>query len=305
MSRPASIRPLWPWLFALGLCGCYPSLPKDLASLGPLDTCPPFNTGELIDKARHFGHSTDSFTLRCALGQLRSTTLSEIHKTPTASKICFLLAERTVGQAEEQERVAAEGVRWAEIAQPKDAPKDGVVQYYYAVNLGLVIRNHITLAATHLSRLVKALEIAVELSPDVDRGGPYRALGLLYLMAPPWPQSIGDTDKALELLQQAVDRFPDHPLNQLFYAKALWEIQQEEARAAITERLQLASKLLADKDYAAVSEQWEKDIAKFAEEIQVSLAPHPPTPPQPPAPEANPTSPTPPAATPAVPGSAQ
>ena len=66
------------------------------------------------------------------------------------------------------------------------------------------------------------------LTPDVSSAGPYRVLGMVYLKAPPWPRGIGDGDKALELLQEAVRRSPEYPLNRIFYARALWEVEGED-----------------------------------------------------------------------------
>jgi len=54
---------------------------------------------------------------------------------------------------------------------------------------------------------------------------------MLYLKAPAWPNGIGDGDKALELLNKAVDKYPEHPLNHLFLAQALWEVDEKEQQA--------------------------------------------------------------------------
>ena len=260
------------WACAGALAGCYPSLPKDLASLEPLDACQPLNNAELLGKARHFYHQTDLFTLRCALGQLRGRTLSDIHKTSIPAKICFLIASRFANDPKQQERLAAEGVRWAEIAQPDGGPQGGEIQYYYAVNLGMVIRQHITLAATRLSSLVKALESASKLAPQVDWGGPWRVLGALYLMAPAWPQGMGDTEKALELLKKAVDQYPEHPQNHFYYAKALWETDQDAGRGEAQKQLHQTELMLAQKDFSEVADLWRKELKQFADEIKVPIS---------------------------------
>jgi hypothetical protein len=123
-------------------------------------------------------------------------------------------------------------VSLAEQALTGGGAGDGAVHYYLAANLGLAIHDHPLQAADNLSRLEQALQKAVQLAPATDAGGPLRLLGMLYLKAPSWPAGIGDGDKALDLLKQAAQTYPAHPLNHLFYAQALWEVDEKGAEAA-------------------------------------------------------------------------
>ncbi len=159
------------------------------------------------------------------------------------SRICLLLAEREDDQAT-QEKLAAEGVRFAEQAMSRGAEGDGRVHYYWAVNMGLVIRRHYVLALKNLKPLAEKLESAQQKVPAEDWGGPGRVLGMLYLKAPCWPQNIGDCDKALALLKQTVEQFPQHPLNHLFYAQALWAINESDSMEEIRRELEKTRELL-------------------------------------------------------------
>jgi tetratricopeptide (TPR) repeat protein len=101
--------------------------------------------------------------------------------------------------------------------------------YLLGATMGLELKNaFIHTQILNISSLIKTLEKAVELDPAVDAGGPLRLLGTLYLRAPPWPRGPGDSEKALELLERAVDEYPEHPLNHFFYAEALFDDEEYE-----------------------------------------------------------------------------
>ena len=107
----------------------------------------------------------------------------------------------------------------------------------YAYLLGAVMGMEIRRAFVHtqilnISSLIRVLERAIELDPGVDRGGPLRRLGAVYLRSPPWPRGPGDGEKALELLELAVEEYPEHPLNHFFYAEALLDDEEYEDAAA-------------------------------------------------------------------------
>jgi predicted Zn-dependent protease len=79
---------------------------------------------------------------------------------------------------------------------------------------------------------------------------------------------LGDGDKALDLLKQASSRYPGHPLNELFYAEALWEVdnQAEQARAV----LEQGKKALAAGSWGYNKDVWAKEFATFAKTLPSS-----------------------------------
>jgi tetratricopeptide (TPR) repeat protein len=251
--------------------GCAISLRKELVSLEHLEACPQWTLSQLEKKVRLFHDTTDTFTLHCALDLLRNSDDNFVHKSAAGSKICFLLADRTETDQIRRERFASEGVRWAEGSLKAGDKENGGVYYYLAVNLGIAIKEHPAIALKNLDRLVSSLEKAVELSPDVNSAGPYRVLGMVYLKAPPWPQGIGDGDKALELLQEAVQRYPDYPKNRIFYAQALWELEGEDREEEVIEHLEEALRLLNQEKWKTVRVRWMKDWTYAAEEAGVQL----------------------------------
>jgi len=121
------------------------------------------------------------------------------------------------------------------------APDNPEYHYYLALSIGLEVRHaSIAEASLKIRALMSTLERVIELDEGYDEGGALRVLGALYAKAPPWPTGPGDLDKALELLERAVEDHPGHPLNHLFYAEALIEDDElEEAESELNEARRL------------------------------------------------------------------
>ena len=232
-------------------------------------TCSEDTLDKLSARQDDFGPLTGTRTLECALSALRGSQDAALRRTALGSRLSLLLAERNPDPGQ-REKLAAEGVRFAEAALALGADGDGPVHYYLATNLGLAVRNHMTLAVENLPRLESELQRAVALSPDIDGGGPLRVLGALYLKAPPWPAGIGDADKAFELLKRAVDSHPEHPLNHLFYAQTLWETEEDAAIEQAKSEMANGKKLLKQGRWKFNRASWNKEFAEFQQEIGVS-----------------------------------
>ena len=269
---PIRYIPAGALLIALLASGCTFTLPEDVVDLGTRDTCPGWSPQELHVHAKEFDRRTDTFTLQCALGVLRNASPSPVHRTEAGARICYLLADRTTADQEKKERYAAEGVRWAEIALTERIEPIGAVHYYLALNLGIAVHKHVALAIKNLGRLAEELQLAKRLAPDEERGGPLRVLGMLYLMAPPWPQGIGDGDKALELLAEVVRQYPDHPLNHIFYAQALWDLEEDDAIDQVRLRLEKGRELIEKGDWGIARERWLKELENIAEDAEIDLS---------------------------------
>jgi tetratricopeptide (TPR) repeat protein len=196
-----------------------------------------------------------------------------VRRTALGSKVCLHLAERETNQ-DKREKLAAEGVGFAEASLAHGGSGDGAVHYYLAANLGLAVREHPTLAIGNLSRLEDEMKQALALSPDLDDGGPLRLLGSLYLKAPAWPNGIGDRDKALELLGKAVKEHPGHPLNHLFYAQALWDEDDETVLPQVKAEFALGQKLLTEGNWGYSKAPWKKEFDEFAQECGETCTAH-------------------------------
>jgi tetratricopeptide (TPR) repeat protein len=255
------------------LSGCA-SLQYGQVQPDQLSGCPKQTVATLVTEQNQLSPLSDTHTLACALNVLRNTQDPAVRRTALGSRICLHLAEREANQ-EKLEKLAAEGVRFAETALAQGG--NGEVHYYLAANLGLAVREHFTLAVENLERLESEMKQALALSPDIDDGGPLRLLGALYLKAPAWPNGIGDIDKALELLEKAVKVHPEHPLNHLFYAQALWDEGEEDALAQVKSEFALGERRLDEGNWGYSKASWKKEFDTFRQELEeAGSGSHPP-----------------------------
>ena len=150
---------------------------------------------------------------------------------------------------------ARAGMDAAKAAGAKDG--DPRAAYYYALNLGLTMRDAGLEALSLIPEEIAALETARK-DAGQDLGGPLRVLGMLYLKAPAWPAGPGDLDLALELLEEATTRFPSHPLNRVFYADAL---KEEKETKAVSAQLDAALLLASPELWGDYAERWRAEAA--------------------------------------------
>lgn len=212
--------------------------------------------------------------LQCALAGIRQVVIP----TPTQDLLAARLAgELAAGEPDQErmEKLAAEGQWWAERAMFQ-IQEDPVALYWYAMNMGQLLIHHPLRALKNLGRMERSLKKAAAGVPDLDGGGPLRVLGVLYVKAPAWPQGIGDADKGLDLLKQAVERHPEHPMNAYFLARALWDVDGDSASDEVAARLADARKALAARPWGWVSERWQRDIDALAKEAGIPKEPEVP-----------------------------
>jgi hypothetical protein len=77
------------------------------------------------------------------------------------------------------------------------------------------------IAAVGLVREVERYgRLSAELDPTLRQGAAWRILGMLYVLAPAALVEHGDSETGLELLEQAVRKWPRHPENHLRLAEA-------------------------------------------------------------------------------------
>jgi tetratricopeptide (TPR) repeat protein len=152
---------------------------------------------------------------------------------------CSLMKADFEGKADRRMELCEQGYEAAR--RVTRGPDDAESAYLQAVNLGLFVQAKGMMAVGRLSELVKLLKVAGK-QPQLDDGGPWRVLGLLYVKAPAWPVGPGDLDQGLDLLKKAVEAYPEHPLNHLFYAEALIaDGQKPQARAELERTRALAT----------------------------------------------------------------
>lgn len=244
-------------------------MPKERVQFEGMADCPNETASKLLAAQNKLGPMSDTHALACALTFLRGANSPVLRKSALASRLCLNLAERETDPLRREE-LAAEGVGFAETALANSGKNDGAVHYYLATNLGLAVRDHLTLAMDNMGRLESEMKQALALSPGLDDGGPMRILGTLYLKAPGWPNGIGDVDKAVELLGEAVKKHPGHPLNHLFYAQALWEADEDGNSVKVKAELAEGMKLLEEGQWGYRKEPWKREFDAFIQEVDAN-----------------------------------
>lgn len=241
-------------------CG---TLPNRIVTFKP-GSCQNMTEENLLASADELGSSSTTETLQCAMTTARSANTKALLMSPLPARIALHLAERQP-PGTDREALASEGVSLAERAITSGGEGDAATHYYLAANLGLAINDHPVQAAENIQRLESELTRAVQLSKGIDDGGPLRLLGMLYLKAPPWPTGIGDGDKALSYLKEAVSSYPGHPLNHLFYAEALFEVDDQKPEAQ--KEIKKGTQLLNEGQWGFNRVVWQKEFADVVREI--------------------------------------
>jgi tetratricopeptide (TPR) repeat protein len=113
-------------------------------------------------------------------------------------------------------------------------------------------------------RLVKAMvepaERAEKIEAKYDDAGPLRFLGKVYLTAPAWPVSVGNPDKAIEMLERAV-KLASVPLNRIFLGQAYYHDEEYELAEKQLRRA------LVDGRAKRLTERWRKEAREYLNRI--------------------------------------
>ena len=92
--------------------------------------------------------------------------------------------------------------------------------YYLAALMGRLAERSPVGALDMIPEIMAEAERSMELDRTYDRCGPILAVGMLYMAAPPWPQSIGDPETGIEYLREARE-CSDYPTTLIMLAEAL------------------------------------------------------------------------------------
>jgi tetratricopeptide (TPR) repeat protein len=137
------------------------------------------------------------------------------------------------------------------------------VEGHYFLAVALAFDAEDSQELERIEPLVEQAARAVALDGSYDEAGPLRLLGKIYLEAPEWPTSIGDKEKAVELLERAVGLCPT-ALNQYFFGEALYHDEQlQEAHGAF-----LAA--MAHTGEAGLDEPWRSLATEYLQEIELA-----------------------------------
>jgi tetratricopeptide (TPR) repeat protein len=134
------------------------------------------------------------------------------------ARACAWLAEEFIDK-KTRAQLAEKGIEYGERAIALEP--DGVEGHYYlAENRWLAAETRRLGLYAAMPRVRNEALAAVEADEKFDHAGPLRLLGAVYALAPGWPASIGDPEKAIEYLDRALAIDFDYPETWLRYAQA-------------------------------------------------------------------------------------
>jgi tetratricopeptide (TPR) repeat protein len=142
-----------------------------------------------------------------------------------AARVTVDLADEYYDDKTKRAHFSGRGIDYAKAAIDLE-PKRVEGHYYSGENLGLSATTKVVGAKVMVPSVRDAAKKAMQLDACYDRGGPLRLLGALYAEAPPWPASIGDPDKGVDLLQQAVKCDPTYVQNNYLLGNALCKAEK-------------------------------------------------------------------------------
>lgn len=142
------------------------------------------------------------------------------HDLAELARLCFILGE---WGAADQQRYFDKGRDFAKLLI-QERPREVAGHYWLALNLGGLAEMNGDLSM--IPEIVKQMKIAVALDASYNQAGPHRVLGRVYYEAPSWPLSVGDLQKSVQHLRQAVKLAPTNSTNHLFLAETLLDLGQ-------------------------------------------------------------------------------
>lgn len=164
-------------------------------------------------------------------------------------------------------RVDAEADRLRFLARARGAAlqataQEEQVEGFYYLALAIALEAELTQDIELVKPLVVAAEMAVALDKSYDGAAPLRLLGKIYLEAPEWPTSVGDKERAVALLEQAVSIAPS-ALNLYFLGEALFHDEQaRRSGASLSAALSITGE-------GALEPRWRAMATEYLEELRV------------------------------------
>ena len=195
------------FLFALGACTHLPDQPVYKTETGTVST------------------TTETGFSICApctrdQAQMWATAAKQDGVSALEAANCYAFLVKKGKDKELRLADAVKGRKLAETAVIR-LPGSGPAHYLYAYLTSLEAENDSLRGLELVPVIEREALLASDLNPAVDHGGPNRMLGELYLRAPGFPISIGDSARAVEHYRRAVDQAPEFLENRLGLAEAL------------------------------------------------------------------------------------
>jgi hypothetical protein len=264
---PAAWRSILVLIMAAPIVGCAPALvePPQLIELaGGPPPAPPEAVDGLLAEAEELFFSRDPDNVaRAAHAWWRGAAAdpTRIEGLIGAARAELWICQHTA-DGDVRKSAAATGVHAAQWCR-RIAPAEPACDYWLGAALGLQARERRSTGMSALPEIEAAFKKAAAAAPELEHGGPDRALAQLYLQAPGWPTGPGDPELGLVHARRAVDLRPEFPPNLTALGDAL-AANGEKTESDETYRRALdRARILAAADHPDATEWVETITAKL------------------------------------------
>ena len=194
---------------------------------------------EILDDAAKYGpdEAKGLIAIRAARKLFEDLSQARVHGWKGARAIFLtVLANKEVLT----EELANQCNMWSQVNNANKAQVE--THLYHALCQGLMAQAFPTKGLGLIKEMLKGAQQVEVLDKDFDHSAGARLLGGIYLKAPAWPTSVGDSELAVEHLERAVEASSKWPENKLLLAEAYYEEDQtDEAKNLLEDvRRQLA-----------------------------------------------------------------
>ena len=171
------------------------------------------------------------------------------------------------GKNIDEEEMARHGYESAEKLIASD-PSRAEYSFLAGAHMGIMIKHSLRPSVIRLRKVRDFFENAAKLNPRLNEGGPLRALGMIYVLSPPWPAGVGDIDEGIDTLKQAVQMFPTCPENHIYLAKGYIEDKRwEDAKKSLIR----AKNLSKAKFFGMRGEYWGSECKNLIKQVDEKL----------------------------------
>jgi tetratricopeptide (TPR) repeat protein len=227
----------------------------------------------LADANALFAQRPDAAAVRKSIGVYQSAAVADSKRVEGAIGVIRAVAWLTEhGAKEDRKTLVASALAAGNQCQLR-TPGTAQCNYWQAVARGVDGREHPSRGIPDLKNIIELLKKADAEAPLMEDAGPARVLALLLVRAPGWPVGPGNPDAALVEAKKAVERAPDHPLNQLVLGECFAATEDHAGAKAAFEKAVEVGRKRGDADGQDWAEQAEKALKKLAEEQGARLAP--------------------------------
>lgn len=256
-----SVRVLWLVTLAALSVGCqrrHARLPDVVSSHKSVDET-------LADADALYAQRPNADAVRASIGVYQSAAVLDAKRVDGAigviRSVAWLMEH---GAKEDRKTLAAEALASGNQCQVRQ-PGTALCNYWQAVARGIDGREHPSTGVPDLKRIIALLKKADEQDPLLDDAAPARVIALALVRAPGWPVGPGNPDEALEWAQKAVERAPNHPLNQLVLGECLAATGNTDDAKKAYEKAAELGKAQGGPDGTDLAQQAEAALKKLAE----------------------------------------